>query len=193
VAHEVTLKLPPLVASTTDVGRLIREVEAIDESLHQLKLRKSAAADKAPKTSQLMDKMVELNKLNLVHETDRQELKAYLEAVREKAPVLHMSFSADPSVQFVEKLISWLRREIHPQALLTIGLQPNIGAGCILRTTNKIFDLSLRQDFAQKKDVLIKRLTPTHRAAAPAPPPAPAAAAPAVPVPVSSAPSGAAQ
>ena len=50
--------------------------------------------------------------------------------------------------------MTWLRREIHPLVLMTVGLQPNIGAGCIVRTTNKYFDFSLRQDFANKRDLL---------------------------------------
>jgi F0F1-type ATP synthase delta subunit len=68
--------------------------------------------------------------------------------------VLHISFSADPSVSFLEKLMAWLRKEIHPLVLVTVGLQPSIGAGCIIRSTNKQFDLSLRQDFKKKQDML---------------------------------------
>jgi len=71
-----------------------------------------------------------------------------------------MSLSADPSTRFLEKLVTWLRREIHPQVLLTIGLQPTLGAGCVLRTPNRQFDFSLRQDFAKKRDLLIGKLTP---------------------------------
>ena len=70
-----------------------------------------------------------------------------------------MSFSADPSVTFLTKLMTWLRQEIHPQVLLTVGLQPTIGAGCILRTTNRYFDFSLRQDFANKRTMRWIRLS----------------------------------
>jgi hypothetical protein len=93
---------------------------------------------------------------------------------------MHISFSADPSPVFTDKLMTWLRREIHPFVLLTVGLQPNIGAGCIVRTTNKQFDLSLRQDFKAKRDLLLEQLTKAAPAAAQA---AAATAPPAVPPP----------
>lgn len=169
MAHEATTEpkavkqvthLPLLATSPSDIARLSRELEAIDDSLLELEVRHGADKLQLPRTSQLMDQLTELNKLNLLHKTDRRLLKQFLEAVKKQAPVVHMSFSADPSAVFLEKLVTWLRREIHPQVLLTIGLQPTLGAGCIVRTTNHQFDFSLRQDFAKKRNLLIGKLTP---------------------------------
>lgn len=148
------LKLPPLVAGPVDVARLARELEMIDDSLLQLGLRTGGTPTKIPKTSYLLEKTVQLNKLNLLQKADRAALRQYLAALREAAPVMHISFGADPSPLFVEKLMTWLRREIHPELLLTIGLQPAMGAGCIVRTANKYFDLSLRQTFMQQRHLL---------------------------------------
>jgi F0F1-type ATP synthase delta subunit len=150
--------LPLLATTPGDINRLSRELETIDDSLLELETRLGADKLKLPRTSQLLDQLVELNKLNLLHKTDRRLLKQFLAAVKQQAPVMHMSFSADPSAIFLEKLVTWLRREIHPQVLLTIGLQPTLGAGCIVRTTNRQFDFSLRQDFAKHRDLLIDKL-----------------------------------
>lgn len=164
MAHEAAvedrkLELPVMVAGPVQVGRLIRETEDIDEKLLQLGLRDGGSAVKMPQTSRLMDEIIEINKLNLLHANHRQALKKFLEELRVSAPVLHMSFSADPSPAFIEKLMGWLRKEIDPTLLLTIGLQPNIGAGCMVRSTNKSFDFTLRQDFLKKRDLLFMRLT----------------------------------
>lgn len=153
------LALPVLVAGSVDVGRLIRELEDIDDNLLQLGIRAGGSKVSVPKTSRLMDQTVELNKLNLLHVTDRKHLKEYLTGIHAKAPVMHMSFSSDPSAAFIEKLMTWLRKEIHPDVLLTVGLQPNLGVGCILRTTNKQFDLSMRQDFAKSRDLLLASIS----------------------------------
>lgn len=150
--------LPVLVATPVDVGRLLRELEAIDNVLLQLQLRKGTDKPELPKTSQLMDQLVELNKLNLLVVDDRKRLNAFLASVQAKAPVLHISFSVDPQTAFIEKLMAWLRREVHPLVLITVGLQPNIGAGCIVRSVNKYFDFSLRQDFTNKHDLLREKL-----------------------------------
>jgi hypothetical protein len=55
-------------------------------------------------------------------------------------------------------MMAWLRREVHPVVLMTIGLQPNLGAGCIVRSSNKQFDCSLRQDFIKKRDLLMSKI-----------------------------------
>lgn len=158
-AEEVALGfvLPVLVVSPADVGRLLRELETIDNQLLQLGLRDGEDA-KAPETSGLLGQTVQLNKFDLLDQKSRQALHISLQEVREKSPVIHMSFSVDPNTAFIKKIMVWLRREIHPQVLLTIGLQPNIGAGCIVRSTNKYFDFSLRQNFANKRDLLLKKI-----------------------------------
>ncbi len=152
------LRLPVLVNSPRDIGRLAREIESINETLLQLKLRKGGDELKLPKTSYLLDRLIELNKLNLLHATDRQRLLQFLQLVKQQAPLLHISFSADPSPAFMEKLMAWLRQEIHPATLVTVGLQPNIGAGCIVRTTNRRFDFSLRENFTKNRQMLISQL-----------------------------------
>lgn len=160
------LALPVMVVGPIEIGRLVRELADIDEALLQLGIREGGKTTKMPQTSRQMDELIEHNKLNLLHDDDRKELTAFLVALRQKAPVIHMSFSADPSAAFLEKLVTWLRREIHPDVLLTIGLQPNLGAGAVMRTTNKYFDLSLRQDLAKKGNLLKDILSPLTKGSA---------------------------
>jgi hypothetical protein len=150
--------LPVTAATRADVGRLLREVEGLDDFMHQATLRKPGSSLKLPKSSKLFDDLVSSNQLNMLHEEDRKKLRTFLMVVKAKAPVLHMSFSADPSPLFLEKLMVYIRREIHPLALLHTGLQPTIGAGCVLRTTNKYFDFSIRQRFLSKRPVLLEKL-----------------------------------
>jgi F0F1-type ATP synthase delta subunit len=163
VAHDAaparrTLALPTLASSPADIGRLIRELETIDETLLQLQLRHAGEQPRLPKTSYLLNKFAEHNQLNLLNAADRQYARRFLELVKQKAPQLHISFSADPSPAFMEKLLAWLRREIHPQVLVSTGLQPNIGAGCIVRTVNHHFDLSLKQNFVNSRSLLIEKI-----------------------------------
>jgi len=167
--------LPLQVVGPVDLGRLIRELEALDNNLLQQKLQKHEP--KLPKTSKLMDDLISVNRLDLLDDAERKRTRDFLAAIKERAPVLHISFSADPSPAFVEKLMSWLRENIHPLVLLTVGLQPNIGAGCIVRTTNKYFDFSLGKHFGENRELLMSKLREVTTAKAPAASaPAPAAA-----------------
>lgn len=172
--------LPVAVATPSDIGRMLRELETVDSLLLQQSLGGKVAA--APKLSSLLEKTVAANKLDITDANNRKRLQAFLALVRKSAPVLHMSFSADPTVPFMEQLLAYLRREIHPLILVSVGLQPNLGAGCVVRSTNKYFDMSLRKNFENSKTILVDKLadirkvanTPTIQTATPAPPPAPA-------------------
>lgn len=157
-ANQSFLTLPDNVVGRIDVGRLLREAEALDNFLSQANLRQPGAPTNMPKTSKLLDEVIMVNKINVLIESERNRLMNYLMEVYSRAPTLHISFSADPSPQFLQKLIAWLRSEVHPMVLVQIGLQPNIGAGCVVRSTNKYFDFSLRQRFHDKRDVLSQRL-----------------------------------
>ncbi len=150
--------LPLSVVGPVDVGRLLRELERIDNDLRSVALRSPDQEVKLSKTSKLMDELVALNKLNLIHPNERVRLQQFLVAIQSQAPVLHISFGADPSPHFIDKLMVYLREKIHPVVLLTIGLQPNIGAGCIVRTTNKYFDFSLGQRLEASRELLLGKL-----------------------------------
>jgi len=157
--HKQSFILPPSISSYMDIARLSRELEDINEQMLQLKLRQSGDQVKLPKTTMTLDKLVSSNNLNLLNEVDREALAKYVAAIKDNAPVIHISFSSDPTPIFLEKITTWLRKEIHPSLLLTVGLQPTIGAGCIVRTTNRYFDFSLSQNFLNKKQLLLNRLT----------------------------------
>ncbi len=149
-SKDITLQLPVSVVSRVDIGRLLREVESIDSFLRQSAIRQPGTAVKLPRTSRLFDETIQLNRVNVLHEDERARLQQFLVEVRTHAPTLHMSFSADPSPIFTQKIVTWLRANIHPLVLLQVGLQPNIGAGCAVRTTNKYFDFSLRSRLDKK-------------------------------------------
>jgi hypothetical protein len=152
------LSLPLGVVSRVDLGRLLREVEVLDEFLKQAAIREPGTPVQAPKTSRMLDDILATNKINVLVEEDRNRLLSFLMTVKKQAPILHMSFNADPSPLFIQRLMKYLREEIHPLVLVQVGLQPNIGAGCILRTSNKYFDFSLREHFKQQHHILIDHL-----------------------------------
>lgn len=159
MAHETNLQLPTIAIGRTDIVRLQRELEALGDYLHQAALRKSAADEiKLPKTSRVLDDFMTLNKLNLLHREDHDRAVAELQTVVTQAPRLHISFSTEPSAAFLAKLVGWLRENIHPTVLVQVGLQPGIAAGCIVRTPNRQFDLSLGQSFAKNRELLISQL-----------------------------------
>lgn len=158
VADKRQFVLPSGIITRSDVGRLQREAESVDSLLKQAVIRQRLVGSELPKTSQLFREIIEVNGLNMLEEADRAKLHAFLELVRTKAPILHISFNTDASPLFQQRLVDWIRQHIHPQALLQMGLYPNIGAGCVVRTVNHYYDFSLRQRFRNEKQLLIAKM-----------------------------------
>ena len=151
-----SLTLPVLVFGIVEVRRLKRELQALEEFMAQAALREAGRQPALPRVSRLLDALAAENHLNLLQPAARQQLKAFLDQTEHKAPTIHISFAADPSSAFTAKLVAWLRSSVASNTLLSIGLQPTIAAGCIVRTTNKLFDLSLRQRFADSQKLLLE-------------------------------------
>lgn len=149
--------LPFAVVGLVDIGRLIRELEKLEQAMQAQQIREGTEGQ-LPPLSPLLDQLAEVNKLNLTDDHSRNSLLEFLRYIRKSAPRIHMSFSANPSPEFLAKLMSWLRQHIHPHVLVAIGLQPGIGAGCMVRTTNKYFDMSLSKSFGAGRDILMKRM-----------------------------------
>jgi hypothetical protein len=148
--------LPALIVSPGDMSRVRRELTALDEYLQVQRLREPGAPmDRLPKLSRMLDDLAEANKLNLLHESTRRELEQFLNELAAKAPVLHFSFATEPSSASLQKLVLWVRQNINQQALIRVGLQPSIAAGCTLQTTNKYFDFSLRHFLTERRSYLI--------------------------------------
>src|SRR3989344_9131647 len=139
----------------TDINRLLRELEQIE----QASISSAAAKGKeipAPGPSNMLTQVATTNSYDLGRSDSRGELVAALAKIHDHAPLLHISFASEPSPKVVETLLQWLRSNIHIYALLQIGLAPAIGAGCVLRTPNKIFDLSLGASLQKQKPYLVQ-------------------------------------
>jgi len=152
--------LPTLVFGVVEIHRLQRELESLEESLQQVALRSGAKknAETLPRISRLLDALASENSCNLLKKSERERLVQFLQTVSQSAPSIHMSFATDPSAAFTAKIVSWLRTNIDPLVLLQIGLQPSIAAGTVIRTTNHVFDLSLRRHFDEQKMQLVGSL-----------------------------------
>ncbi len=155
---QTQLKLPNDVISPTDIYRLIRELDMLDDFFRQSEIRTGGTPQAPPRYSRLLDSVVTLNEVNLLDTRQRQVLLDQFKEISEHSPVLHMSFSVDPPGAYVQKIVAWLRENIQADILLRVGLQPNIGAGCVVRTNNHAYDFSLRKFFDSKREYFGKKL-----------------------------------
>lgn len=150
-----TFKLPDRLVTSVDLMRTIRELKALDDWLNQAAIRSGGGQVTPPKTSATLDEVSATNRVSLLDSSQRTQLIKLLESFATKAPRIHISFAVEPSVSFLGKVVVWMRANISPIILLDVGLQPALAAGCSVRTTNKFFDMSLRNRFVDSRHFLV--------------------------------------
>lgn len=147
------LELPDAVATPLEFGQILRELFALDQFLGA-----SKGTSKLPFTSPALNKIIKQADINPLSTADRQRLTNQLQFVRRTAPVVQISFASEPSKQALRALVNWFRENGHPNTLISVGIQPNIAGGCVVRTATKEFDFSLQKLFAASKPELAKTL-----------------------------------
>ncbi len=152
--------LPPSVVSKIDVSRLVSEVERIDNELTTAAVRAKTGPQPAtvPILSEQLTGFLNLNKLAPATSRERSELIKELRLLKDKVPVIHMTFAVPADRESLRQLAQWLRTSVHPQAVISDGLQPALVAGVYLRTPNQVHDLSLRAMLDGSHNVLINEL-----------------------------------
>lgn len=149
-------KLPLNIVSQVDVARILREINALNDFFVQNSVRQAGTPMKMPRATRLLEQVAADNSYNLLEEKHRVALAAQLNQILGKAPLLHISFATEPSPKALDRILLWFRTNIHQQALLQVGLQPTIAAGCVLRTPNKIFDMSMRAYLKEQEGYLVQ-------------------------------------
>jgi F0F1-type ATP synthase delta subunit len=162
--------LPVTLVGPADVNRTLVELEQLDEAMRQIEARPVAGKHLNPKLSRTVEDVMVANRADMLAPADRSYIIDCLRTLQGKAPVLHISFSAEPSSVFTAKIVEWLRANISKYVLVQVGLQPTIAAGCIVRGTSKVFDLSLRRHLHQNRPLLAEAIRNVQRTAAPASP-----------------------
>lgn len=153
------LVLPSVLVTRADLARLTREVEDLDNELEAQKARRRADGEEEggyhlPNVSQGLNDFAELNKIDLADDSARMLLRRQLKTIKDKAPVIHMTFAVEADVPSLRQLAEYIRKEFHPQALLQTGLQPSLVAGAYMRTPNRAYDFSIRAKLAEHRGVI---------------------------------------
>lgn len=152
----IPLKLPIGLISRVDIARLLRELNGLEDFFIAANARAGGTPIEPPRVTRMLNTLAEENQANLLDGSKRAELTAKLTQINEQAPQAHISFASEPTPRALEQLTAWFRSSIHPQMLLQVGLQPSIATGCVLRTPNKFFDMSLRAYLVKQEPYLVQ-------------------------------------
>jgi len=161
------LKLPPALIGKAHLAQLIRELEGVENDLENQKAKHLSAAGETvlhvPTMSRALSDCITLNGIDVLDGQQRMHFKKSLNRIKDTAPVMSFTFATDPDGESLQRLVDWVRTEIHPGALISIGLQPALIGGVYLRTPNHIHDFSLRALLHDKRSLIVDELEAMHR------------------------------
>ncbi|HEY1085828.1 MAG TPA: hypothetical protein VGE34_03840 [Candidatus Saccharimonadales bacterium] len=155
------LVLPSKIVSRLDVARLASELERIDGEMAMKDMRTKVGKEGAALNvlhSDRLDAFLIANNLSLKDGRQRDRLIKQVHILKDKVPVIHMTFAVEADPESLGQLAEWVRASIHPQAVIAVGIQPGLVAGVYVRTPNHIHDLSLRGKLSEGHEALVKEL-----------------------------------
>jgi F0F1-type ATP synthase delta subunit len=153
------LKLPQSFATKQDITHVHRELRVFIDLVMQSVMRHESPI-KYPPISKTLRTLAKENQIDLTNESASKKLLDQLEQLKETAPNVHVTFSSEPNDEFLQKLVSWFRKEIDPRIVISVGLQPSMAGGVIVRTPSHQFDLSLRKYLKNNETKLREALKP---------------------------------
>jgi hypothetical protein len=158
-APAATYLLPPALTGRPDISRLMRELEALENDIESQRVRGAAANGyHLPTFSKSLNDFLEQNKLDVTDDQTRMKLSEDLRHLKDQAPIIHLTFASEADPEFLQQLTSWIRTNIHPSALLSVGLQPSLVGGVYVRTPNHVHDFSLRAHLKSKRQIILDAL-----------------------------------
>lgn len=153
-----SFSLPAGVVGRPDISRIIREIEKVDYAFESQTVRTPGQPVTIPAMSRGLVEVAGTNGIIIENLDSRKRLLSELRSIKEHAPVLQITFASDPEPEILMQLVSWIRQNLHPTALISVGLQPAIVGGCIVRTPDHIYDFSLRNQFKKQLPDLIQSM-----------------------------------
>jgi F0F1-type ATP synthase delta subunit len=158
-AESHSYSLPPTLINKVDFAHMINEIEVIDAALEAQKVRGYKKEQYTlPAISRTLTDFLELNKVDILDDHIRMTFKAEARKLKDKVPVVHLTFASAADPESLEYLVGWIRQELHPLAVLSVGLQPSLIGGTYIRTPNHVHDYSMRALFKGKTSVLVNDL-----------------------------------
>lgn len=152
--------LPPCIVSKVDLSHLVDEVEKIDNELTTASVRAGVGVSEqvAPTASKRLIDFMNQNQIRFGTGPERAALIKQLRKLKDTAPVVHMTFAVEADAESLQQITQWLRTSLHPQAVISVGLQPALIAGVHVRTPNHVHDMSLRSQLDKGREILVSDL-----------------------------------
>jgi len=149
-----SVHLPVDLYSPEQLGAIIIELRSYIATLRDATVRAKTAhtqVDAPPHASALLLGAMHGGSVKPTDAPALEKLLKELEAIRDKAPAVHLMMAALPNRDLKRKLTEWFRDKIHPYTLLTFATRADIGGGMVIQAGSHVYDYSFRQQILSHK------------------------------------------
>lgn len=150
--------LPAVIYSPDQIEAYILELGNYISWHRSKRIQKQVKVDAAstePSLSQELSILIEQN-CPEVNVENLEAVQLELKRILDHAPRVTLTLAAIPGGVTKKAIVEWLRREVSPDILVRFEANRQILGGVMLRTKNRIYDLSFRKQITGNKNRLVE-------------------------------------
>ncbi|HEX3081953.1 MAG TPA: hypothetical protein VHQ86_01745 [Candidatus Saccharimonadia bacterium] len=153
-SEQANFKLPAAVYSPQLLESVIYDVQTYLDWYHQTQIQKKVHAPKeSAEPTHSAETVVVIEAWLGGKPATVESLEALLEYLRSlKLPQVHVMLAALPNRAQRETLVNWFRTNVGPDLLLAFVADRNLGGGVVIRTPNRVFDYTWKQQLVAGRD-----------------------------------------
>lgn len=152
---QTEFELPPAVYSPALVESVIYDIQYYLDWYHQNQIRKKVGASAKEEPTHSAETVVVIEAWLHGQPATLDSLKALLVHLRAlELPEVHIMLAALPNRAQRESLVNWFRSNVSPHLLLSFVADRNLGGGLVVRTPNRVFDYTWKQQLIAGRNKL---------------------------------------
>lgn len=148
--------LPSSIYSPQLLESVVHDLETYLEWYRQAKVQKAVGAKKlATEPAHSAETQIVIEDWLTGKTATISVLEELLEQLKSlKLPEVHVMLAALPNPSQREQIVDWFRANTTPQLLVSFVADRNLGGGLVVRTPNRVFDFTWKQQLINARDKL---------------------------------------
>ena len=145
-APKAVFELPPAVYSPALVESVIYDIQFYLDWVRQNKIRKTVGAASKEEPSHSAETVLVIEAWLAGKPATLESLESLLDHLKSlELAEVHLMLAALPNRAQRENLVTWFRTNVSPHLLLSFVADRNLGGGVVVRTPNRVFDFTWKQ------------------------------------------------
>jgi hypothetical protein len=146
-------ELPPAVYSPQLLEAVTYEIEEYLDWYRQMRVQSRVGAKAAAEPTHSAETVVVIEAWLAGKKPTLESLEELVAQLKSlKLPEVHIMLAALPNRAQREALVSWFRNNATPHLLLSFVADRNLGGGIVVRTPNRVFDFSWKQQLINGRE-----------------------------------------